>query len=220
MNENEVKPLDKMSGTLALLLKIHIAVTIVAVGAGFYEYQVYSSAPAEVDVAQDWMASDGLTAVVGLMQMLMFLSVGIVFLCWIYRANKNLGILSKYPMRFTPGWSIGWYFIPVANLFKPFQAMDEIYVRSKNTTEANSRILGWWWLFWIASGVAGQIAMRMTFRAVDLETSLRATTAYIVSDSIDIVLGVLALLLVMDIWKSYSKNYGPQKNVDEQLRVE
>ena len=31
---------------------------------------------------------------------------------------------------FTPGWSVGWFFVPIMNPWKPFQAMREIWQAS------------------------------------------------------------------------------------------
>jgi len=63
----------------------------------------------------------------GCVYFLLAIFLGVIFLRWIYRTNKNLHVLSSEHMTFSPGWSLGWYFIPVANLFKPYQAMKEIW---------------------------------------------------------------------------------------------
>lgn len=46
---------------------------------------------------------------------------------WIVRASKNAASLMPDSKRITPGWAVGWYFIPFANLFKPYQAMRETW---------------------------------------------------------------------------------------------
>ena len=53
---------------------------------------------------------------------------GILLFCvWIRRANVNADALVASGMEFTPGWAVGWFFVPFANLYKPYQAMAEIY---------------------------------------------------------------------------------------------
>lgn len=61
-------------------------------------------------------------------------AVAIVYLCsfatfvisivlvslWIYRAHDNLRAAGVTDLEFTPGSSIGWFFVPIMNLFKPF----------------------------------------------------------------------------------------------------
>jgi hypothetical protein len=47
----------------------------------------------------------------------------------IYRTNVNAPTFND-GMSVTPGWAIGWFFVPVANLFKPYQAMKETWIAS------------------------------------------------------------------------------------------
>lgn len=76
---------------------------------------------------------------------------------WIYRANSNARALGAADMAFTPGGAVGWYFVPIANFWKPYQAMREIWKAS-----ASARPSGWqrqrvpallpcWWLLTIAA---------------------------------------------------------------------
>ena len=50
----------------------------------------------------------------------------VLFFVWIRRANINADALVRSRMEFTPGWAVGWFFVPFANLFKPYQVMAEI----------------------------------------------------------------------------------------------
>ena len=80
---------------------------------------------------------------------------GVMILIWIYWANYNARQIGATEMVFTPGWSIGWYFIPIANLWKPYQAMKEIWKASSNPqswlSQPTPELLPWWWLLWIGS---------------------------------------------------------------------
>jgi hypothetical protein len=103
----------------------------------------------------------------GLIALVSFLTSAILFLVWIHRANANARALGALGMEFTPGWCVGWWFIPIANLFKPYQAMREIYQASDpkqdNETWAASVVpsfLGAWWATWIVGNILGQIQAR------------------------------------------------------------
>lgn len=50
----------------------------------------------------------------------------IFFFIWIYRVSYNSRILSSENMRFGPGWAVVWFFIPIANLWKPYQVLKEL----------------------------------------------------------------------------------------------
>lgn len=53
----------------------------------------------------------------------------VCFARWLYNATKRAHLFSG-GMTISPGWAIGSYFIPIVNLFKPFQAMREIWQAS------------------------------------------------------------------------------------------
>ncbi|WP_207510486.1 DUF4328 domain-containing protein [Cognatiyoonia koreensis] len=81
---------------------------------------------------------------------------------WIYLASKNAAIASPAPDRVSPGWAVGWYFVPIMNLFKPFTAMKEIWEGSVGLNRTpGSSIPGWltvWWLLWIVLNIADSAA--------------------------------------------------------------
>ena len=81
------------------------------------------------------------------------LITAILVLTWIHRANHNARRLGAIDMHFTPGWAIGWYFVPIAWFWKPYQAMTEIWRASRNPSdwrgEPVSPLLPWWWVLWI-----------------------------------------------------------------------
>ncbi|MDE0032024.1 MAG: DUF4328 domain-containing protein [Deltaproteobacteria bacterium] len=69
---------------------------------------------------------------------------------WIHRANSNARALGARGMAFTPGGAVGWYFVPIANLWKPYQAMREIWKASAGPLgwqrRSVSALLPCWWL--------------------------------------------------------------------------
>ncbi len=77
----------------------------------------------------------------------------VAVLLWIHRANSNARALGATNMKFTPGWAVGWYFVPVAWFWKPYQAMREIWQASADPANWERQwappLLGWWWALWI-----------------------------------------------------------------------
>jgi hypothetical protein len=77
--------------------------------------------------------------------------------CWIYRANANAHLFDDGEMTISPGWSVGWFFIPVANLVFPFRAMKEAWEASNRAAGRHaalkSPLVGWWWGLWIANNI-------------------------------------------------------------------
>jgi len=69
----------------------------------------------------------GLYAAVILANWLLLIATYVVFGMWIYRAAANIVAAMVPGFDYTPGWAVGWYFVPLANLFKPFGAMRQIW---------------------------------------------------------------------------------------------
>ena len=205
--EKGLKPLGRLTKLLRVLLIFNISLLIVAVLAGMYEYHVYENLPLGTDISEMVLPSDDMIIIVAMAQLILFIILGINFLRWIYRANKNLGELSGEHMDFTPGWSVGWYFVPIANLFKPFQAMKEIWEVSHNNQDDSNMLLGIWWNLWLISNFIGEMTFKSILTTDSIAERTSVTAGYILNDGLDIVLNIVALMLVSRIWAAYSKNY-------------
>jgi hypothetical protein len=197
-----------LTNVVTWLLYATIVVSIVAVVSGMVEHQLltdlklgtFSSRP-DADTAAD--ASDTRQQIVGIVQFVLFLVSGVVILKWIHRANYNARQLGANGMEFTPGMSVGWYFIPFANLVKPYQAMKEIWKASANpadwTREVAPGLLGVWWLFWIASNLLGNATFRMSMRAETIDELIASNVVTQLSDFSEIPLCVVFLFIVRRI---------------------
>src|SRR5260221_38840 len=91
-----------------------------------------------------------------LFQFSVYVVAAVIFLIWLNRANKNLAALKPQYVEFTSGWAVGWWFIPFANLVKPFQVVREVWCesdpdRGDEKTMLTTRLhqaptyLGFWW---------------------------------------------------------------------------
>lgn len=92
---------------------------------------------------------------------------GISFLYWLDGASKNALSFKPVESKFTPGWQVAYYFIPILNFFVPYKGMKEIWRVSKkphdwkNTDNSVSPIVGWWWFFWITSWLIGIVSKQL-----------------------------------------------------------
>jgi hypothetical protein len=87
---------------------------------------------------------------------------------WIYRASANAHAISD-EMTISPGWAVGSYFIPILNLFRPYQAMREIWLashfRGNWHAEPTPGLLILWWALWIVTSILGNISLQLSMRA-------------------------------------------------------
>lgn len=111
---------------------------------------------------QAMLAVGGLLAIV---QLLTYIGAAVVFCMWLHRAVCNGPALGGYDLQFTPGWAVGWWFIPFANLFMPYRAVSEVWKVSDPSVGATDRAtrsrlssgpLPAWWAAWIVAGVLGR----------------------------------------------------------------
>ncbi len=123
----------------------------------------------------------------------------IIFAVWINRACKNAWLLDPPRIKTTPGWSVGYYFIPILYLWKPYVAMKEIRSASYGNDNALRGILPVWWTFWLISGFLAQIFFQMYLAADDADSYLMACKLELISVPINVVLNYVAIVLVTGI---------------------
>ena len=90
---------------------------------------------------------------------LLFFATAAVWCVWQYRAQRRAIELAGGGLEFTPGWAVGWWFVPFANLVKPFQAVRELW-RASHGRDAwrhltTWSVLPWWWGLFVGGGVLG-----------------------------------------------------------------
>jgi Domain of unknown function (DUF4328) len=158
---------------------------------------------------QEATANDLREGVISLVQLALILVTAVTFMMWVYRAYSNLPALGATGLKTTPGMAVGVFFIPILNLFRPYQAVSEIYKASDPSIGRNGAdtrqhlpgwsVMGWWWTFWIISNLLGQLAFRMALSADSYETTLNANWLAITEGAVSIPLTFLALAVVRRI---------------------
>lgn len=133
----------------------------------------------------------------------------VFFLMWMHRAHKNLPALNCRGLAYSPGWAVGYWFIPILNLFRPYQVMCEIQKGSDPSVDARNgsswqwvpvlSLLGWWWAAWLISSYADRVISRMERNAETAEAILRFAWPNIVSSGLNIVAAILAIRVILVI---------------------
>ncbi len=185
---------------LKTMLWISLGISIISLLSDFMQMNLLSRSFSQAEA----VSNDSRQQIMGFLYLSAFVITGIAFLKWIHRANLNCNGFGVQGMKFTPGWSIGYYFIPILSLYRPYQAMKEIWKVSTNPVdwqnETGSPLLGWWWAMWLIAGILGQASFRMAMRA-DTISSLKASTIVsIISGIINIPLYIIAVTLVSAVY--------------------
>ncbi len=200
------KPIEGLSVKLRIFLLLEAWIAFFALLSGGYEFHCYSSLAADVDPAEVLLGSELITAIVGIFGLIVGITVFLVFLFWVNRMIRNLRMLSGQAMTFTPGWAVGWFFIPVANLFRPFQVMREIWRVSHGSVATKGTLVGWWWALWLVRLTVSRIATRVFLKAESVSAYSVSTIIHMVVNVVEIALCVVAYVMVSRIGDAYAQN--------------
>ena len=200
------KDLAFLTKFLKTMLWISLCVSIICLLSDFMQRNLLSSGLFSQVQAE---SNDARQQIMCFLNLGAYVITGIAFLKWIHRANLNCHGFGAQGMKFSPGWSIGYYFIPILCLYRPYQAMKEIWRVSENPYNWQhvmaSPLLGLWWALWLIAGFLGQSSFRMVMNANTISSLQASTTASIVSGIIDIPLCIVAVLLVSGVYARQEK---------------
>lgn len=146
----------------------------------------------------------------------------IVFLMWLYAAHVNLTRLGARGLRFSSGWAVGYFFIPILNLFRPVQAMQEIWKASAPDSldghawqhQPGAARIGFWWACWLISTFVGNIAAPMELSARDVETFRGGVVLSMVSTVFSILAGLLSIAVIRGITIRQRRKYERLRSAD------
>jgi hypothetical protein len=191
---------------LKVLLIASFVGDLVAAGSGILELtflQSLSNATVEGDINGLADANDTRQQAIGAAQFALYLVTAVVFLTWVHRANRNARALGAKDMRFTPAWAVGWYFVPIMSLWRPFQAMREIWQASVQPGNWQSvptpPLVGWWWALFLGAQFLAQAGYQLSKDVDSVSGAMTASTLITISDFVYMPLDIVAMLLVTRI---------------------
>jgi hypothetical protein len=135
----------------------------------------------------------------------------VVWCVWQYRAQANLRPLGAANLRYSPGWAVGWWFIPFANFAMPYLTVRELWKAS----DPEGGSVGWqmgkttllipfWWACWLGYAVLVSIGASILANAesngvASVGTRIAVTEWSIAGQFVLIVAAVLAILIIGQI---------------------
>lgn len=161
---NSYQSSQKLSRLLTSFLALGVIVSLFALYSYYFQYEWMQRLSGDISYKTAREMQSNLWIVLPpSLSTLIFLVTSVLFLVWIHRAYSNLQVFGTQGLQHSPGWAVGWWFIPIFNLFRPYQVMKEIYLASDPKQDAQSSIdwkkrmrstlFPWWWLFWIFSWI-------------------------------------------------------------------
>jgi hypothetical protein len=200
---------------LKYLFILGAVVSVTAAISGFAEVRLlrdiqagaYESQQTAIEAAS---SSDLREKIISYSQIALLLIMTIVFSTWVYRANVNVRASGAENLRMTPGWAVGWFFVPFFNYWKPYQAMSDLWRASKDPLKwreiPRGIILPLWWFFWLLSSVLSQFSLRLTIKSETIPELINASIVAMVADLVDLPGYLAAFVLVTQISR-FQENY-------------
>lgn len=146
------------------------------------------------------------------LQLLLFIACAVAILLWIHRSCHNARVRSR-SLRCTPGWSIGWYFVPIANFWMPYRAMRQIWrstaEQAGNPTNRAGLLLGAWWTLWILRALAAlqmQYGNHIGVETLDVMYAINTWNLWL--DSLTLLLSIVFIVMVTRLTRLQIRAFG------------
>jgi len=157
-------------------------------------------------------ANDLRRLLIGVARTVLYLASVVPVAMWLFRANQNARALGARWMVFTSGWTVGWFFVPIMNLFRPYQAVKEIWLASANPTsptwsqQSRPILVDLWWAGTIVSWVLSIAWDQWEGDAETVDALLPVTRMEIACDGVAFLATLAALAVFRGLYKLQKRN--------------
>jgi hypothetical protein len=148
----------------------------------------------------DLRTFDDLTTGIAWLNLAALVACGLVYLAWLSRAVENAPAIGAGIPPHGPRGAIGWWFAPFANWFVPYRIVADLHDRLGTASDhgrARVVVLGWW-LVYVLSGLLGYLGVLLSFGET-LDDVRLEFTAYELTDAVQIVAAILAIVVILRI---------------------
>jgi Domain of unknown function (DUF4328) len=146
--------------------------------------------------------SDTIDSVAGLIYLPIYLFTAFLVLKWIFRTNSNAWAAGG-DMTVSPGWNVGFFFVPFATWWKPFQGIRETWQVSHRPDDPLSvdvpSALRLWWACWLVTSMIDNISFRISLNATTIGAARAAVWFEVASAVAGIPLAFLLIKIVREL---------------------
>jgi hypothetical protein len=166
--------------------------------------QVLAGTPISLQTAQ---SADDRVRSIGWWDLAAYAVTAVVFLAWFrdaYRSVERSGIKG---LRWSAGWAVGWWFVPVLSLARPKSVLNDIWRGSDPrlragdslSSEKPPALYAFWWGAWILGAFVAEGAATEFRTATTLSGLSSATEGLMFSDFVSLVAAVLGVAVVYSL---------------------
>jgi len=151
-------------------------------------------------------ANDAREVIIAILLTIAYLISVIFFIMWFRRSYYNLH-QNHLKLSYSEGWAAGAWFVPIVNLYMPYEIMKELYKATRKllsqagATVENlllTKILGWWWALWIINGVLGQFVFHISKSSQTINDLIITTFLGMGSEIFGLILSFVTIKVIKD----------------------
>lgn len=127
------------------------------------------------------------------------LCLAITFIAWLSRTVDNVPPLGGGTPHDSPRWAIGWWFVPIAFLWKPYTIVRDAWLRcGTSTRRSGATLVAVWWVGFIGSTILSRyVAVASDSAGIDSINTLYSIG--LIGGLLTIVSAICGLLVVREI---------------------
>jgi hypothetical protein len=197
---------SKLTKRLTLFCYIALFGCVVAMPSEGWNYlylqdvllQGFSSVDAALEASDLNDLQVGLVAIIRFFGIILF---SIFFFMWIYRFACNTKALRDQDPAIKPGWCVGWFFVPIANSWMPYQKIKQLMdfdapYHTPASLKQDKKSLLWFCILWVLSQAVSGGVMRFGLKAQETVDLILLSKLELFSNTLDIISLMLTLHLV------------------------
>ncbi|MEU4659997.1 DUF4328 domain-containing protein [Streptomyces sp. NPDC023723] len=150
-------------------------------------------------------------------QAIVYLPCAIVFVVWFFRMRRATGALAPDRFRSGPGWAVGAWLIPLANLWLPYRVAFDMWgattVLPYDGGPPRTRLwpLNLWWGLFVAGTLFGRVAGSDAEDAGTLSEVRDGVARYMMADALHILAAAAAAYFAVQLTarQRYKAVHGP-----------
>lgn len=183
-----LKPNSERSKRLIIFLWIYTGIQVISSISDLLQYLLLRDIQNGTYNMQEINANDLRQGIVGILILLIYIGVAIVFIQWFRRAYYNIHQLSS-SCSFSEGWAAGAWFVPFVNLGRPYKIMKEMVFIAENLLirkglveedASRNRSVGIWWTLWIIISIVSSTNSRIQTKSDSIDVIMTTTLIDIV----------------------------------------
>lgn len=191
---------------------IYLAITVILILSSIYQHSLLLDLRDGAPLTEEAViANDDRQSMFTGWWVISLLITATFYFIWLYRVVSNSRIFHPKNIKFTPGRSIAWYFLPIVSLFWPYKDMQKLWKVNDEphnwNDKASSSLIKWWWFFWLFSNVIIPVGVSGLEKANNIDSALFFSLVSIVGYASQAFCAFLLLLILKAIYKKQTDMY-------------